>query len=74
MALEALNLFDQILCNEGETLNTIAVNYLKVMSNEKRRGLNVQSIGLVLSYSRRDFQHSFVYNGSKEKLFSKLSL
>ncbi len=26
MALEDLNVFDQILCNEEETLNTIAVN------------------------------------------------
>jgi hypothetical protein len=41
MAVEDLNLFDQILCNEGETLNTIAVNYLKLMLNEKRCGLKV---------------------------------
>jgi hypothetical protein len=52
MALEDLNLFDQILCNEGETLNTIAVIYVKILSNEKRGGLNVQSIGLALSHSR----------------------
>jgi hypothetical protein len=44
MAQEDLNLFDQIFCNEGETLNTIAVNYLKVMLNEKRDGLKVVSI------------------------------
>jgi hypothetical protein len=43
MALEALNVFDQILCNQGETLNTIAVNYLKLMLNEKS-GLKVVSL------------------------------